>query len=41
LRDLARDGIPIYAWSYEERRYWMLAREPLPIRALRLATAAR
>jgi hypothetical protein len=41
LRDLARDGSPIYAWSYEDRRYWMLAREPLLIRALRLATAAR
>ena len=41
LRELARDGSPIYAWSYADRRYWTLAREPLPVRALRLATSAR
>ena len=41
LRELARDGSPIYAWSYADSRYWTLVREPLSIRALRLATAAR
>jgi len=41
LRELARDGSPVYAWSFEERRYWTLAQEPLAMRALRLATSAR
>jgi hypothetical protein len=39
LRELARDGSPIYAWPYADRRYWTLAREPLLIRALRSATS--
>ncbi len=41
LRELARDGSPIYAWPYADSRYWTLPREPLPVRALRLATSAR
>jgi hypothetical protein len=41
LRELARDGSPVYAWAYADRRYWMLAPEPFPMRALRLATAPR
>jgi hypothetical protein len=41
LRELAHDGSPIYAWSYADCRYWRLAREPLAMRALRLATSAR
>jgi hypothetical protein len=41
LRDLARDGSPVYAWSYADRRYWALPREPASLRALRLATSPR
>jgi hypothetical protein len=41
LSELARDGSPVYAWSYDDRRYWTLAEEPLALRALRRATAAR
>ena len=41
LRELARDGSPIYAWPYADCHYWTLAREPLTVRALRLATSAR
>jgi hypothetical protein len=41
LRGLAREGSPVYAWSYADRGYWSLAREPLPARVLRRATAAR
>jgi hypothetical protein len=41
LRDLAREGSPVYAWSYADNRYWRLAPEPLSIRALRAATGAR
>ena len=41
LRELARDGSPIYAWPYADCRYWMLARKTLATRALRVATSAR
>ncbi len=41
LRDLVRDGNPIYAWSYADRYVWKQARESLPVRVLRLATSAR
>jgi hypothetical protein len=41
LRELVRDGSPIYAWPYAERHVWRQAREPVPVRVLRRATAAR
>jgi hypothetical protein len=40
LRELVCEGIPIYAWSYADRHVWKQAREPLPVRLLRLATSA-
>jgi hypothetical protein len=41
LRELVRDGSPIYAWSYADRHIWSQPRESLPIRGIRLATSAR
>jgi hypothetical protein len=41
LRELVRDGSPVYAWSYADRHVWVPVRESLPLRALRLGTAAR
>jgi hypothetical protein len=41
LRELVRDGSPIYAWSYTDRHVWRQAQEPLPVRVLRLATSGR
>jgi hypothetical protein len=41
LCELVRDGSPIYAWSYTDRHVWTLVHESLPVRLLRLATAAR
>jgi hypothetical protein len=41
LRELAREGSPVYAWDFADRCYWRLTPEPLSIRALRLATSAR
>jgi hypothetical protein len=41
LRGLIRDGSPIYAWPYNDRAVWTPNRIPLPLRALRFATAAR
>jgi len=41
LAEFVRDGSPIYAWSYADRYVWRLAREPMPARVLRRATAAR
>jgi hypothetical protein len=41
LRELVRDGSPIYAWSYSDRYVWRQARESLPVRVLRLATSMR
>lgn len=39
LRELVRDGNPIYAWSYADRHVWKQAHESLPVHLLRLATA--
>jgi hypothetical protein len=41
LRELVRDGSPIYAWSYADRHVWRKAPEPLPVRVLRATTAGR
>ncbi|WP_018500881.1 hypothetical protein [Parafrankia discariae] len=41
LRDLIRDGSPIYAWPYEERHVWVSGRASLPVRVLRRATSPR
>jgi hypothetical protein len=41
LRELVRDGSPIYGWSYADRHVWRLARESVPVRMVRRATAAR
>jgi hypothetical protein len=41
LRELVREGSPIYAWPYADRHVWRLARESLPVRASRFATAGR
>lgn len=38
LLDLARDGNPVYAWSYDDRRYWTLMPEPRLVRMLRAVT---
>ena len=38
LRELIRDGSPMYAWSYADRHLWRQARESLPVRVLRRAT---
>ena len=41
LRELVRDGSPIYAWPYADRHVWRQARESPPVRALRLAMSGR
>lgn len=41
LRELVRNGSPIYAWSYADRHFWRPARESLPVRLLRIATSPR
>jgi hypothetical protein len=41
LRNLVRDGSPIYAWSYADRQVWKQARESFPVRVLRVATSVR
>ena len=41
LLDLVRDGNPVYAWPFEERRVWRSARMPAVGRALERATRAR
>jgi hypothetical protein len=35
LRDLIRDGNPVYAWSYEDRHVWNPESTTLPVRWLR------
>ena len=40
LRELVRDGSPVYAWSYSDRHVWTRPRESLPMRILSLATSA-
>jgi hypothetical protein len=34
LVDLIRDGAPVYAWPYEDRKAWRATRAPLAIRTL-------
>jgi hypothetical protein len=41
LRELARDGSPIYAWPFEERHVWRLPHMPLVGRIIKRATKAR
>lgn len=41
LRELISDGSPIYALSHTDRHLWRQAREALPVRVTRLATAGR
>ena len=41
LLDLVRDGNPVYAWPFEDRRVWASARMPAVGRALERATRAR
>jgi hypothetical protein len=41
LRELAREGAPIYAWSFEQRQVWCSAPMPLTGRVLERATRAR
>ena len=41
LRELIRDGSPIYAWPYADRHVWRKAPEPLAVRVLRAATSGR
>ncbi len=41
LRGLIHEGSPIYAWPYADRHVWRQAREPLPVRLLRVATSPR
>jgi len=41
LLDLVRDGNPIYAWPFEERRVWRSVSLPAVGRALERATRAR
>jgi len=38
LSAFIQDGSPTYAWPFEQRHVWRLARVPLPVRVLRLAT---
>jgi hypothetical protein len=38
LRQLVRDGSPIYAWSYADRHVWRKTPEPLAVRVLRVTT---
>ena len=41
LLELVRDGYPIYAWPFEERRVWRSPRMPRVARVLARATMAR
>ncbi len=41
LRELVRDGSPIYAWPFEQRHVWRTPSMPLPARALARVTRAR
>ena len=41
LCDLIRDGWPAYAWPVADHDVWELRKPSLPVRALRVATAAR
>ncbi len=39
LRELVREGSPIYAWSYADRHIWRQSRHSMPVQAARLATS--
>jgi hypothetical protein len=41
LRELIRDGNPIYAWPYEERQVWLSSHMPIAGRVLERVTRAR
>jgi hypothetical protein len=41
LRELVRDGSPIYAWPYEQRHVWRAQHLPFPGRVLERVTRAR
>ncbi len=41
LRELVRDGNPIYAWPFEQRHVWRTPNMPLAARALERVTHAR
>jgi hypothetical protein len=41
LRDLVRNGSPVYAWSYADRRIWRQARQSVPVALIRLATSGQ
>lgn len=41
LRELVRDGSPIYVWPFEQRHVWRTASTPLAARALERVTRAR
>ncbi|OHV43388.1 hypothetical protein [Pseudofrankia sp. BMG5.36] len=41
LRDLVRDGSPVYAWPYEDRDVWTAGGGSLPARVLGRATSPR
>ena len=41
LRELVRDGSPIYAWPYEERHVWRTSRMPFAGRVLQRVTRPR
>jgi hypothetical protein len=41
LLELVRDGNPIYAWPFEQRRVWRAAHTPLAARVLERVTRAR
>jgi hypothetical protein len=41
LKELVRDGNPIYAWPFEERHVWRTPNMPLAARVLERVTSAR
>jgi hypothetical protein len=41
LLELIREGSPIYAWPYEERRVWRAPEMPIAARVLKHATRPR
>jgi hypothetical protein len=41
LRELVRDGNPIYAWPFEQRHVWRTPDMPVAARALERVTRAR
>jgi hypothetical protein len=41
LRELVRDGNPIYAWPFEQRHVWRTPKMTFPARVLERVTRAR